>query len=79
MEAFKEELIAECDELFDRIMKMSEFIYDVNRNGEFKKLDRTQQLLLLAQHSAMDTLYSVLCTRIQTLLSEEELKEYQER
>lgn len=76
MEAFKERLIKEYDELTDKLTKLSNF---ANHSNEvFLSLSDHQQDLMLNQYSFMKGYHYCLGKRINLLVSKEELKEYRE-
>lgn len=64
MEDFKKRLIVERDELEDKIAKLESFI----ESPRFENLDKRNGELLIAQHDAMRTYYTILNMRISILL-----------
>ena len=64
MEDFKKGLIAERDELEDKIAKLESFI----ASPRFESLDKRNRELLIAQRDAMRTYSVILNVRISILL-----------
>lgn len=76
MEAFKERLIEEYDELTDRLTKLGNFAN--HSNETFLSLPEHQQDLMLNQYHFMHGYQYCLGRRVNLLISKEELKEYRE-
>lgn len=76
MEAFKERLIEEYNELNDKLTKLENFIY--LDNEKFLSLSEHQQDLMLSQYYFMQGYRHCLDKRINLLISKEELDEYRE-
>lgn len=64
MEDFKKRLIVERDELAVKLAKLESFI----ESPRFESLDKRNGELLIAQHDAMRTYYTILNVRISILL-----------
>lgn len=64
MEDFKKRLIVERDELVVKLAKLESFI----ESPRFESLDKRNGELLIAQHDAMRTYYTILNMRISILL-----------
>ena len=66
MEAYKERMIDEYNELNKRIVKLDKFIAKID-NGDAYTIDDTQYHLLVAQSYAMHTYSRILLLRMHDL------------
>ena len=73
MEAFKERLVNEFDDLNVKHEKLLTFM---NENSDYKKLDSLNQILLQQQAAWMLGYKTVLAHRIAIILSNDEVNEF---
>lgn len=73
MEAFKERLLIEQDELIGRRKKLNDFI---ENEDKFKQINITQQRLLIEQNVFMKGYEDCLAKRINDIITDEEFAEY---
>lgn len=73
MEAFKERLLIEQDELVGRRKKLNDFI---ENKDKFNQISLTQQKLLIEQNAFMKGYEDCLAKRIDDVITNEEFAEY---
>lgn len=76
MEAFKERLLEEHDVLYTRREKLQEFI---DNNDKFNELSDLQKSLLISQNHFMLGYQECLRMRINDLISDEEVDDWNNR
>lgn len=76
MEAFKERLLEELEELTERKTKLNNFI---ENEDKFKNIATDQQRLLIEQCAFMRGYAQCLSARVCSLITDEEIAEYKVR